>query len=761
MTKNDSQKRINLLLQQGLTFHNQGNLAMAEQHYRKILNTAPNQADALHLLGVLAQQQGHAVDSIPLIQRALAITPHNATYLINLGNGHLEIGEILQAIDCYKQALTLTPNAPDAYNNLGLAQKALNKLDDAIESFNAAIRLKPDYSQAFNNLGTALKENGQLEQAASSFLRALSLNPLNAMANNNLGLVYLAQLKTDQAIACLNQAITLKPEMFEAHNNLGIAWKQKGNVDKAINSYLQALTLQPKYAEAYFNLGIILQEQKRLEEAVASYQQALTVRPDYPEAYYNLGQALKDNGQLDMAIECLQTALEQKNDYAEALNTLIHLMQQVCDWRNLDELIKQQLEWLHTRPNTRITPFSFLTTPSTAADQRQCAEQWANNTLLPYIKIREQLGFTFPVSTGQKIRLGYLSADFHEHATAYLIAELFELHARDDFEVFAYSYGIDDNSAMRKRLITACDRFIDISHLTDQDAARQINQDNIDILIDLKGYTQNARDHILALRPAPIQINWLGYPGTLGADFVDYIIADDYIIPAGAEIFYSEKVIRLPECYQINDRKRQVSHDTPSRQGCGLPDDAIVFCSFNQTYKILPEMFDVWTDILKQLPGSVLWLLESNRWAVENLRMEARTRGIDPMRIVFAPKRPLADHLARYRLADLCLDTYPVNSHTTASDALWMGCPMVTCSGDSFVSRVAGSLLRAIGLSELITHSLNDYKTCVVDLVRNPEKLNVLRHRLENNRESYPLFDSVRFSRNLEACFKAIWQAKR
>jgi len=359
---------------------------------------------------------------------------------------------------------------------------------------------------------------------------------------------------------------------------------------------------------------------------------------------------------------------------------------------------------------------------------------------------------------GGKIRLGYLSADFHQHATAYLIAEVFERHDRARFEVAAYSYGPDDRSGMRARLKGAFDRFLDIRPLAHGEAARQIHEAGIDILVDLKGYTTHARTEILAYRPAPIQVNYLGYPGTMGAEFMDYIIADPFLVPEDRQPFYSEALAYLPDCYQSNDTKREISEQVPSRAECGLPERGFVFCCFNNTYKITPAFFDIWMRLLHAVPGSVLWLLEANAAAKTNLRREAAARGIDPERLIFAPRQHLPEHLARHRHADLFLDTLPCNAHTTASDALWASLPLLTCAGETFAGRVAGSLLQACGMPELITTSPEAYEAIALKLASEPSRVAVLRRRLEQQRLSAALFDIARFTRNLEAAYIRMWE---
>jgi predicted O-linked N-acetylglucosamine transferase (SPINDLY family) len=369
---------------------------------------------------------------------------------------------------------------------------------------------------------------------------------------------------------------------------------------------------------------------------------------------------------------------------------------------------------------------------------------------------------TFPSRESKpKLRIGYLSGDFRLHPLAFLISELIELHDRSRFEVFAYSYAIDDHTAERKRLERAFDQFVDIRPISQQEAAKRIHADAIDILVDLTGFTQGSRSGIVALRPAPIKVSWLGFPGTMGgfegAPFFDYLISDAFITPPEQADCYAEQLVLMPDCYQPNDRKRPVGL-SPTRAESGLPEQGFVFCCFNQTFKIMPQVYDIWMNILNSVPGSVLWFLECNRWAKENLRCEAQLRGVNPDRLIFAPRVPVDQHLARHVLADLFLDTLPYNAHTTTSDALWMGLPVLTCAGETFASRVAASLLRAANLPQLITHTLQDYEARAITLVSNPAELATIRQKLITDKQYLPLFDAQRFARHLERAYQAMWQ---
>jgi hypothetical protein len=420
-----------------------------------------------------------------------------------------------------------------------------------------------------------------------------------------------------------------------------------------------------------------------------------------------------------------------------------------CDWRGLDQEEADCLDDIRRRA-VLVSPFPVLATRAGPAEQLVHARIWARALAVAGSKVFSQ----YPAAVeGRRIRVGYLSCDFYRHATAALISELIERHDRNRFEIVAYCFSPDDGSDMRKRLRAAFDRVVDIRSLTHAEAARRIHDDQVDILVDLKGYTRDSRMEILAHRPAPIQVNYLGYPGSMGADFIDYIIADPFVAPMECQPHYDEKIVHLPDCYQPNDRQREIAEHTPTRAEAGLPEQAFVFCAFNNAYKITEKMFGIWMRLLDQVPGSVLWLLEANDLCKGNLRREAAVRGIDPSRLVFAPKVPMESHLARQRLADLFLDALPYNAHTTASDALWAGLPVVTCAGETFAGRVAGSLLHAVGLPELVTRTLSDYEALALRLAQQPEQLAAVREKLKHNRLSTPLFDAERYTHNLETAY--------
>ena len=616
-----------------------------------------------------------------------------------------------------------------------------------------------------NVLSLAVEQHqaGNVAQAEQLYRQVLADDPNDINALHFWGVLALQSDRADLAVDLIGQALRLVPDFAEAHNNLAIALRAQGKLDEAIASCMAALSLRPDYFEAHDNLANAYWEQGRIELAVESWQRAIAIKPDYAAAHYNLGMAFRELGNDEAAIESFQNSVRFRPEGVAALGALVHSLQHTCRWENLLQLASRVVE-LQNQPAdpaaTPLAPFDFLTLPiaTTAAQQLQCARNLAARQRQVTLarEANESSGRSSPAKS--KIIVGYVSADFWSHPTAFLTAELFERHDREHFTVLGYSHGPDDGSPMRRRLVNAFDGFVDLTGISCLDAARRIAADRVDVLVDLKGHTRGGRPRIFAARPAPIQVNYLAYPGTTGASYMDYILVDDFIVPPDQQPFFSERLVHLPGCYQVNDGRREIAPQAPSRAECGLPEQGFVFCCFNNSYKITPQIFGVWMNLLKAVPGSVLWLLIGNRFAPANLRREAAARGVAQERLVFAPRKPLPEHMARHQVADLFLDCFPVDAHTTASDALWTGLPMVTLAGETFVSRVAGSLLRAVGLPELITTSLEDYEALALRLARDAGMLASLRARLAQARENSGLFDARQFVRNLEAAYARMWE---
>jgi predicted O-linked N-acetylglucosamine transferase (SPINDLY family) len=598
----------------------------------------------------------------------------------------------------------------------------------------------------------ALLKAGRLDAAASAFERAIAHDPQNWQSIYLLGYICLRQGELHRAAELIQRCLTINPMSAEAQCDLGIVLKELGDLDGAQAAFTKSVALKPSFHAAQNNLGNILKVRGRLQEAVECYQRTIELMPNSADGYANLGSTLRLLDRTEEALAAYAKVLTIDRHHPDALVNYYHLRRDACDWDGLAD-IEQTILRETFRKGHRVPTFPIFNLPASAEDQLLSAREWAKGFKSP---VAEPFTYGPPPSARPepRLRIGYLSGDFCRHATARLIAELIERHDRNRFEVFGYCYSKNDGSEVRERLVTAFDHFVRIDTLSHADAARRINRDQIDILIDLKGYTTGARTEIPAARPAPIQVNYLGYPGTMGAPFIDYIIADAFIAPMDQQPFFDEKVVHLPGCYQPNDTRRPIAGSVPSRAECGLPAKGFVFCSFNGSYKITPEMFAVWMRLLQNVEGSVLWLLESKALMRENLRRKAASLGVDPLRVIFAPKVENSVHLARHAHADLFLDSLPVNAHTTASDALWTGLPVLTCAGRTFVSRVCGSLLKAAGLDELITYSLDDYERLALDLARNPDRMAELRLRLARNRSRAPLFDIGHYTQSFEAALE-------
>lgn len=678
----------------------------------------------------------------------------------NMGEIHFEKGELKEAAECYQRAIAINPSHAAAFCGLGLVLLQQNLPHDAEQSLKQAVSLSPHIAQAYYFLGTISANKGNLNEAIEYFKKALELKPDAEIVYCDLCYALFQSGDQEEAKKTITQGITVNPNFAQFHAFLGNLNYFELDINSAIACYQKAITIQPD-AVVYLNLGRIFFEQDKLSDAIACYRQALAINPRFSDAYFNLGLALQ-NSNIDDAIACHRNVLALEPHHLAARMKLLHLLMQQCDWKNLETHFQDvNLAIIESPVTGSPPPFLFLSLPGiTAAEQKLCAEKWAQREYQSIASLGKKLGFEFSYSHHDKISIGYLSSDFREHAVSFLMAEIFELHDRNRFNITAYSYGADDGSALRKRLENAFDKFVDISVSSSADAAKAIANDQIDILVDLTGYTSNNRTAILALRPAPTQVNYLGYAGTMGAEFVDYLIADDFVIPTTHQEYYTEKIVRMPDCFMPCDRTR-ARPTAPSRTDCGLPESGLVFCSFNNSYKITPEVFSIWCKLLNAVPDSILWLSASIPQVESNLRQEAQNRGVNTDRIIMAAKLDkVEEHLARLQCADLFLDTTPYNAHTTCSDALWMGLPLITCSGETFPSRVAGSLLSAIGVPELITYSLEEYYSLALDLATNQKKLNNIRHKLIANRETTPLFDSKRFTRNLEVAYYQMWERR-
>lgn len=704
----------NQILMRAMSLHQAGQLQHAEVLYRQILQFNPVHADAMHLLGLLTASSGNLDGAVNLIESAIRVSPSHAPFHLNLGNLYHELRDYDAALACFDRALKLDQKLSDAYYNRGNTQQTMGRYEEAIASYDLAIRCKSDCADYYYNRANVLQILNKFQDAVVGYDKALSVQSNHVGALFNQGNALQSLKKFDLAVASYVKAIQLKPGCADFYNNLGNALRGLNRLDEAVLAYSQAAQLNPEYAEACHNRGIVLQAMARHEEAVVSLEMARRIKPSY--------------------------------DYISGV--ILFGKMKLCDWAGYDEAIAT-LEEQILQGRKVASPFTVTVLMDSSRLQKKAAETYANDKY----PLNSSLGAIPVRSPSERIKVGYYSADFHNHATTWLIAELFERHDRSRFELFAFSFGPDRQDEMRRRITDAFDHFIDVRNQSDEEVARLSRSLSIDIAVDLKGFTHDERMGVFSYRAAPVQVSYLGYPGTTGTEYIDYLIADRILVPEASQSGYSEKIVYLPDSYQVNDRKRVIAQRQFTRAEVGLPEQGFVFCCFNNSYKITPKVFDSWVRILNAIPMSVLWLYEDNPTAVHNLRQQAVIRGLDPSRLVFAQKMELPEHLARHRLADLFLDSLPCNAHTTASDALWAGLPVLTCKGESFASRVAASLLTAMHLPDLITETVEQYEGLAIKLASHPEQLQHIKVKLKQNRLTTSLFDTERYTKNLESAF--------
>lgn len=807
-------------MDRALSLHDKGDIAAAAKLYRRIIDANPNNLHAVHFLGVAEAAAGNIDRAKLLMTRSLQSKPVNVEFIENYAAVLHRAGEHDELVRLCQHGLQFAPTSLGLLHGRAAGLLAMSRHPEAIEQLTRLLAHHPRHFPAHFMLGSALAKLRQYEPALASYDQALQLNPRLAVAHLDKGTIHFATSRYDDALSAYDNALTLRPDLAAAALGRCYTLIQLGRHDEALAAADHTLKLQPDLPEAWVGRGNALLDLGRLEDAAAAYDRALTIGPHLASAWSGHGNILLRSGRqrdaevaFDRAIAAdaafaeawlgrgtVLLSLGRHPDAAAALDHAIvlnpglvsawlakgqvaYLEKRYDDalaaWNRVLDLnpgqaavaaaclrVKlHQCDWTDfeggcasvrssVRSGKLVSPFMFVAIPSTSAEQLQCARSWAENNF----RLRSS-----PVWRGERynhdrIRIGYLSADFHQHATSQLMAGVFEHHDRTRFEVTAISVGPNDGSDMRRRIEAAFERFVDAKPQSDAQIAELVRALEVDILVDLKGYTQDARTGIFAMRPAPIQVNYLGFPGTIGAGFIDYIVADRNVIPEHDFDCYAEKIVWLPESYQANDRDRAIADMMPVRVEHGLPDDAFVFCCFNDNYKITPDVFSSWMRILAAVENSVLWLFEDNPTAADNLRREAQARGVAPRRLVFARRLPTSAHLARHRCADLFLDTLPYGAHTTASDALWTGLPVVTCLGDSFAARVGASLLNAIRQPELITTTPAAYEQLAIELANDPARLATLRAKLARDRLTTPLYDTKQYTRDLETAYAAMME---
>jgi protein O-GlcNAc transferase len=741
------------ILTHGMTAHRQGRLAEAERSYQAVLNIKRDDFDSLHLLGVVRWQQRRHDEASRLIKQALRVRPDSAEACANLGIVLQSLDQPGEAIVAYDRALSINPRYAKALCHRGDSLRALGRNGEALASYDKALAAASGYAEAHVNRGVVLRELGRHADALASFDRALALQPVNPDILYNRANCLQSLGRFEEALRDYDVVLARNPRAAEAHNNRGCVLEKLGRFEEALASFEAALAARPDNAEALHNRGNALLALSRYAEALESYDSALALAPRRVDTLHNRGQTLVLLRRYEEAIAVFEAVLAVDPANPDASAGLANCRLLTCDWDGVADIAGRARAAAQSGDWSTLDPFAALCIFDAPADHLEYARAYLRRRLsatpAPILK-RTPCG-------KERVRVAYLSSDFRNHPVARAAIRLFELHDRTRFETFGVSFGPDDGSDMRARVAAAFDRFVDVRAKTDSEIAELLHHLEIDVAVDLNGHTQGARPGILAHRPAPIQVLYLGYPGTSGADFIDYILADATVLPFADQDWYSEQIVQLPHCYHPCDETTAISSRTFTRAELGLPENGPVFCCFNRADKIATPIFDVWMRLLAGVDGSVLWLSQMNDPARVNLRRAAATRGIDPGRLIFAPQMAsLGDHLARHRQADVFLDTLPYNAHSTAIDALRAGLPVVTCPGRSLAGRVGASLLHAVGLPELIVRDFDEYAALATELARNGARLESIRQKLTENRPTCALFDLKQLCSHVEAAYVAM-----
>jgi predicted O-linked N-acetylglucosamine transferase (SPINDLY family) len=667
-----------------------------------------------------------------------------------------QAGRLDEAEAAYRKVLGAIPAHPDLLTNLAAVVLQKGKLEEGLQLLSRSLAIAPNQPIAWHNRGNALKDLQRPAEAVGCYDKAISCNPNYAKAYVNRGIVQLQLGNASEALASCEQAIGLNPIDAEAFAIRGTAQQACGSIDQALSSYDAAVALNPYHAEAFANRGVVLQTLGRNDEALASCERAIALNPGDAEVYANRGNILNDLKRVAEALHSFEQALAINPDLSFVPGELLFARLVLCRWDDLAQNTALVLNKVTAGLNAA-NPLNLLAMTDDLALQGKAARRWSDENCPAKPSFAAKAG----AGGHQRIRLGYFSGDFHQHPVALLSAQLFELHDRNRFEVYGFSFGTI-NDDMTHRLQAGFEHFTDIRQLSDQEVVQLVRSLEIDIAVDLGGHTADSRNTLFALRMAPLQVSYLGYAGTLGTDYMDYLLADSVVLPEASRVFYAEKIAYLPDSFLVNDNSRTISAQAFSRQQLGLPEAGFVFCCFNNSYKLNPDIFACWMRILSQVPESVLWLSVNNPQAQANLQQAAINNGIAAERLFFAPRMPLmADHLARLQVADLFLDTLPYNAHSTASDALWAGLPVLTCLGQSFAGRVAASLLHAINMPELVMESQPQYEALAIELALNPGKLAGIKAKLAVNRLNTALFDTELFTHNLEAVYSRMYDRQK
>lgn len=782
---------IDTAFQSALQLHQAGQLTQAQSIYRQIIDQHPRHPGALLYLGVIAQQTGLYEKAVELMRQAISVRPDFAAAHCNLAVALKDLGRLDESIAASRQAIGLKPQFAEAYNNLGDALCQSGQSSDAIEACRKALAIQPIFPEAYNNLGNALRDGGQVDQAIEAYRQAVAQRPLYPQACNNLGIALQEKGQLDEAIAIYRRAIALDPRSSEGHNNLGNALRKLGQPDDAIDAYRRAIELRPNYAEAHNNLGNALRDKGQLNEAITAYEQASAHKPDYYEAYNNLGNVLKDMGQRDAAMAAYHRAIALKPSCAEVQNNLGNLLKDMGQIEEaisaynraieiqpffaeafdglgsilknkgqIDEAIMAYRQAIAIKPGFAMAhsnlAFAIHYDPSYSAEDiarelhrwnRQHAEP-LNGLIHPHLNSHDP---------ERKLRIGYVSPDFKEHPVGRFLVPLLAHHDKGRFEIFAYAQvRVPDGITSQLRSYADCWR--NIVGVSDAEVANLIREDGVDILVDLTLHTAENRLLVFARKPAPIQVSWLGYPGSTGLTAIDYRLSDQYIDPPGPEeSLDSERVMRLRGCFWCYDPLD--AREIPVNSLPLLKSSSLTFGSLNSFCKYNEITFALWAQVLRQVPGSRLLLLADPGTHVQQALQWCERQGIEPDRVQFRPRQSRRGYLELYNQVDLGLDTLPYNGHTTTLDSLWMGVPVVTLVGKTTVGRAGASILSNLGLGELVAHSERQFVQIATELARDTSRLSSLRSELRQKMESSPLMDGAGFARDIEAAYRTMWHA--
>ena len=728
---------------------NNGNFDKSKLLLTYALDINPKNYEVLSLMGYVCAIQKNLEEAEDYLNRALAINPNDAVAIFNLANLLSEHNKFEESIKLLERAENLYPTKSNLYHLHAKCLAGTGRVSESFSFYQKSLNLSLSLEILFEFCNLLVK-NGFIEEAISQYDYASVAHPNRSELYINKGILLHKLRRFNQAINEYDKAIKINPNLADAWSNKGVTLSELRLSEEAKLHFEEAINLRSDYAEAWANLGASLIDLHHYDEALVSLDNAVSLRKNFPEVYGSKALAYRLSKNYYKSAEFYLLAYDQATHDNFYLGQALHQLMLCCDWAKFDEISKKIEDGI--KLGERVAePFGYQAVSFSEANLFKCANIFCSALFPPNL-------INLKKFKHEKIRVGYLCGEFRQQATSILLSRVWELHDQSKFEIYAFDTVGGDGSNYRKRIENSFSKILDISKKSTQDISNLITAHEIDILVNLNGYFGHIRQDVFAMRPAPIQVNFLGFPGTLGCEYIDYLIADKIVIPEISKQWYSEKIIYLPNSYQANDDDRKISSKIYSRIDQGLPDNSFIFCCFNNTYKITPGIFDIWMRILNSVQNSVLWLLESNEHSTINLKKEAIKRGVNENRIIFAKRLSIDEHLSRHRLADLFLDTIPYNAHTTASDALWSGVPVLTCLGSTFPGRVSSSLLHAIGLPELIAPSLTEYETMAIDLAKNPHKLSTIRLKLQENSKIFPLFNSNLYTQNLEAAYKKMYE---